>query len=131
VPLARLRRVAVEPALPPILNTNILGLGGVFGWAGPALIRGLGNVDIYGLDPRRAVILEFTAAPGQQSLVADKPGPIYIVTPADPAGFAAAVGGLTSGQGRAGTFAVGALPGNGAQPGGAAKSSPVRRRKRR
>jgi hypothetical protein len=94
VPLKRLRAVRVEPGLQTILNTNTFSLGGLFGWAGAAMVRGYGNVDAYGTNGHKAVVLEFIAAPGKEPLVKGKQGPVYIVTPDDPPAFVAAVQGL-------------------------------------
>ena len=91
VPLKRLHSIRSEPDLPRILNTNIFSMGGIFGWSGTAVVRDLGYVDAYGMNNGKAVVLEFTAAPGKEPLVGKKGGPVYIVTPADPRGFVDAV----------------------------------------
>jgi hypothetical protein len=139
VPLARLRDVRVEPKLPPILNTSMLSMGGLFGWTGPAMIRDLGNVDAYGTNNSKAVVLEFTAAPGKEPLLPNKKGPIYVVTPADPAAFVAAVRALRSNMvsvaaAPVGTFQVADLPGTtpaGAPPVSAAGTGGGKRRRRK
>lgn len=137
VPLKRLVAVHAEPTLPTILNTNTFSLGGLFGWAGAAMVRGYGNVDAYGTNGHHAVVLEFLAAPGKEPLVKGKQGPVYIVTPQDPAGFAAAVQRLrkappaTGGSG----FQVAELPATASHPApaapAAARAAPARKRKRR
>jgi hypothetical protein len=91
VPLKRLHAVRIEPDLPRILNTNIFSMGGIFGWAGTAMVRDLGYVDAYGMNNSKAVVLEFTAVPGREPLVGKKAGPVYIITPADPRAFVDAV----------------------------------------
>jgi hypothetical protein len=135
VPLKRLRAARVVPDLPSILNTNTFSLGGLFGWAGAAMVRGYGNVDAYGTNGHKAVVLEFVAAPGKEPLVAGKAGPVYIVTPQDPAGFVAAVQGLrrSAPPAAAGSFQLADLPAAAAAPAAApgARAATPRKRKRK
>jgi hypothetical protein len=137
VPLKRLVAVHAEPQLPTILNTNTFSLGGLFGWAGAAMVRGYGNVDAYGTNGHKAVVLEFLAAPGKEPLVKGKQGPVYIVTPQDTTGFATAVQRLRKATPATpgGAFQLAELPA--APPMAAssapapARSAPARKRKRR
>jgi hypothetical protein len=135
VPLKRLRAVHAEPGLQTILNTNTFSLGGLFGWAGGALVRGYGNVDAYGTNGHKAVVLEFQAAPGKEPLVKGKQGPVYIVTPADPPGFVAAVQGLrgTTAAANPGTFQLADLPAaaSTAAVSSTTRPTPARKRKRK
>ncbi len=139
VPLKRLHAVHAEPALPLILNPSTFSLGGLFGWAGAAMVRGYGNVDAYGTNGHKAVVLEFVAAPGKEPLIPGKKGPIYIVTPQDPPGFVAAVQHIRRSApaplaAAPGTFQLAELPTNGKPPAAvspaAARSTP-RKRKRK
>ena len=127
VPLARLQAVRAVPDLPPILNNGILSMGGLFGWAGPAMVRDLGNVDAYGTNNRKAVLLQFSAKPGQEPKVAGKKGPIYIVTPADPPAFMAALSAVPGQRPAPGVFQVAELP---VAPAPTAPAPAPRRRKR-
>lgn len=135
VPLKRLRVAHAEPDLPIILNGSTFSLGGLFGWAGAAMVRGYGNVDAYGTNGRKAVVLEFLAAPGKEPLVAGKKGPVYIVTPQDPPAFVAAVQGLRGVPPPSGSFQLAALPAAAADrvamPVSAAPSSRAAARKRK
>jgi hypothetical protein len=134
VPLKRLRAIRAAPDLPTILNTNTFSLGGLFGWAGAAQVRGYGNVDAYGTNGHKAVVLEFLAAPGKESLIKGKEGPVYIITPQDPAGFVAAVQGLRRSTPAAapGTFQLAELAAPAAAvPAPSAARSGSRKRKRK
>ena len=72
------------PEIGTFFNIGILSIGGVLGWAGKVRVRNPSDLksleaDVYGTNPRYSVALEM------------KTGRKLIVTPADPAGFAAAL----------------------------------------
>jgi hypothetical protein len=133
VPLKRLHNIRIDPDLPRILNTNIFSMGGIFGWSGTATVRDMGYVDAYGMNNRKAVVLEFTAAPGKEPLLGKKAGPIYIVTPADPRAFVDAVNTLrgASPPVTPGAFQLADLPARPAAPAPASAAIAARKRKRR
>ena len=103
VPLAlgRVREVAVSPALRPIGNTNILALGSLFGWAGPAVSPELGPVIAFATNRSRTVVLHLNPRPdqvGKSSGDAPPRGPIVLLSPRDPQAFLAAVQPYCGGQ---------------------------------
>jgi hypothetical protein len=95
VSLERLRYAYDDPALGPLLNTSFMSQGALFGWAGPAQVTKLGGLQAYATNNKKAVVLEFTrperttwrAAPSAEAARASIT--IYVISPADPAGFVA------------------------------------------
>lgn len=72
------------PDIGTFFNIGILSIGGVVGWAGKARVRNPSDLksmeaDVYGTNPKYSVVLDM------------KTGRKLILTPADPAGFAAAL----------------------------------------
>jgi hypothetical protein len=94
VSLGRLRAVDANPAVRSVLNTSFLSLGGLFGWAGPALVPELGPVQIYAINRQRIVLLELAPRTDSRYQTSDGSAPrgaALLLSPRDPQGFAAAL----------------------------------------
>jgi hypothetical protein len=84
IALGEILGAQAAPEIGTFFNIGILSIGGVLGWAGKVRVRNPSDLksleaDVYGTNPRYSVALEM------------KTGRKLIVTPADPAGFAAAL----------------------------------------
>ncbi len=113
VPLSRLRAVDAEPGVRGILNNSMLGLGSLFGWAGPANVPDLGSVLVYATSRKRTVLLELAPRPDQHLKTSDgtEPrGPSVLVSPRDPAALATALAPYVQGARRPGLPGMAAAP---------------------
>ncbi len=79
--------IEAQPDIGSFFNMSFLSIGGLFGWAGKARVRRTADLqsldaDVFGTNSAYAVLMRL------------KSGRTLILTPADPAGFVAAVRGL-------------------------------------
>ena len=80
----KIRSVTFKPDIGSYFNSRLLGLGGLFGWAGPAKVRNPTDVksldaEVYGTHPQKSVVLDLDD------------GRALIVTPDDPQSLVAAL----------------------------------------
>ncbi len=94
VSLTRLRSAEGDLKISNILNLSIFGLGSLFGWAGPATVRDVGQVVAFATSSRSVVLLELSPDTEERTYTSggkDARGPMVLVSPRDPLALAAAL----------------------------------------
>ncbi|MGI8587032.1 MAG: hypothetical protein ACR2M0_05010 [Chloroflexia bacterium] len=94
ISLTRLRSAEADLKISNILNLSIFGLGSLFGWAGPATVREMGQVLAFATSSRSVVLLELTPDTEERTYTSggkEARGPMVLVSPRDPAALAAAL----------------------------------------